>query len=80
MATSPPAGLPVRRVGGSTAGVLHFDRLTAGEPVGGADRDRTGDLLVANQALSQLSYSPGCPEASGPQHEARDGLGGPKWI
>ena len=25
---------------------------------GGADRDRTGDLLVANQALSQLSYSP----------------------
>src|SRR6185503_11343395 len=26
---------------------------------GGADRDRTGGLLVANQALSQLSYSPG---------------------
>ena len=26
--------------------------------VRGADRDRTGDLLVANQALSQLSYSP----------------------
>ena len=26
--------------------------------VGGADRDRTGGLLVANQALSQLSYSP----------------------
>jgi hypothetical protein len=25
---------------------------------GGADRARTGDLLVANQALSQLSYSP----------------------
>jgi hypothetical protein len=25
---------------------------------GGADRDRTGDLLNANQALSQLSYSP----------------------
>ena len=24
----------------------------------GAYRDRTGDLLVANQALSQLSYSP----------------------
>ena len=24
----------------------------------GANRDRTGDLLVANQALSQLSYSP----------------------
>ena len=26
---------------------------------GGAGRDRTGDLLNANQALSQLSYSPG---------------------
>src|ERR1700737_3670445 len=31
-------------------------RLTAES--GGADRDRTGGLLVANQALSQLSYSP----------------------
>ena len=26
--------------------------------VGGAMRDRTADLLDANQALSQLSYSP----------------------
>ena len=26
--------------------------------LGGADRDRTGDPLVANQVLSQLSYSP----------------------
>ncbi len=26
--------------------------------VTGADRVRTGDLLVANQALSQLSYGP----------------------
>jgi hypothetical protein len=25
---------------------------------GGADRARTGDPLVANQVLSQLSYSP----------------------
>ena len=25
---------------------------------GGADQDRTDDLLVANEALSQLSYSP----------------------
>src|SRR5580704_7005826 len=31
---------------------------------GGADRDRTGGLLVANQALSQLSYSPQ-PRVSG---------------
>jgi hypothetical protein len=28
---------------------------------GGAGRDRTGDLLNANQALSQLSYSPFYP-------------------
>jgi|HubBroStandDraft_5_1064220.scaffolds.fasta_scaffold90217_1 hypothetical protein len=28
------------------------------ENSGGADRDRTGDPLVANQVLSQLSYSP----------------------
>jgi hypothetical protein len=28
------------------------------ERFGGAGRDRTGDLIVANDALSQLSYSP----------------------
>ena len=28
-------------------------------PMVGADQDRTGDLLLAKQALSQLSYSPG---------------------
>jgi hypothetical protein len=27
-------------------------------PLSGDDRDRTGNLLVANQALSQLSYVP----------------------
>jgi hypothetical protein len=32
---------------------------------GGADRDRTGDPLVANQVLSQLSYSPNPPVLSG---------------
>ncbi|MEY3000676.1 MAG: hypothetical protein RL648_890 [Verrucomicrobiota bacterium] len=26
--------------------------------VGGADRDRTDDLVIANDALYQLSYSP----------------------
>ena len=29
-----------------------------GSRVGGANRDRTGDLLLAKQALSQLSYGP----------------------
>src|SRR5512144_656481 len=28
----------------------------------GASRDRTGDLLLAKQALSQLSYGPAAPE------------------
>ena len=35
-----------------------------GKTFGGADRDRTGGLLVANQALSQLSYSPLNPALS----------------
>ena len=38
--------------------------------VGGADRARTGDLLLAKQVLSQLSYSPK------PTHEFLVGLGG----
>ena len=39
--------------------VLSFVSLFATKAnLGGADRDRTGGLLVANQALSQLSYSP----------------------
>jgi hypothetical protein len=29
---------------------------------GGADRDRTDDLMTASHALSQLSYSPGYQE------------------
>ncbi len=38
-------------------------RQAAGRGVGGASRDRTDDLLVANQSLSQLSYGPYCPLA-----------------
>jgi hypothetical protein len=38
------------RVGGSLLGTR--------SALGGADRDRTGDLLLAKQALSQLSYGP----------------------
>ena len=33
------------------------DRFAGG--IGGADRDRTDDPLLAKQMLSQLSYSPG---------------------
>jgi hypothetical protein len=31
---------------------------TANQEVGGAGRDRTDDILLAKQALSQLSYGP----------------------
>ena len=33
-------------------------RVQLVEKIGGASRDRTDDLIVANDALSQLSYSP----------------------
>ncbi len=46
--SSPPARRP-RHAKGS--------RPSAG---GGGERDRTVDLLLAKQALSQLSYTPGC--------------------
>ena len=32
--------------------------LPRSQSFGGADRDRTGDPLLAKQVLSQLSYSP----------------------
>ena len=42
---------------------MMFDRLAnrsgGAAKVGGARRDRTDDLLLAKQALSQLSYGPG---------------------
>ena len=34
------------------------DQETANENLGGAERDRTADPLLAKQVLSQLSYSP----------------------
>jgi hypothetical protein len=37
---------------------------TSKDPAGGARRDRTDDLLLAKQALSQLSYGP-WPENGG---------------
>ena len=39
-------------------------RKAAGAGAGGARRNRTDDLLLAKQALSQLSYGPGSREAS----------------
>ena len=42
--------------------MLIADSSLASRLAGGANRDRTGDLLLAKQALSQLSYGPvgGC--------------------
>src|SRR5580704_3877713 len=44
---------------------------TSVDPAGGARRDRTDDLLLAKQALSQLSYGPFRNRASGYQVSAR---------
>ena len=40
------------------SGFLISGLLSAAAAAGGAERDRTVDLLLAKQALSQLSYSP----------------------
>ena len=47
--------------------------------VGGARRDRTDDLLLAKQALSQLSYGPDCGCGSITK-DARENRGGPGKI
>jgi hypothetical protein len=46
------------RLEGST---IQFDIGTTTVSTDGANRDRTGDLLLAKQALSQLSYGPVVP-------------------
>jgi hypothetical protein len=48
--------LPTSPLSGVRSNQLSY-RPVLGE-AGGAERDRTDDLLNANQALSQLSYSP----------------------
>ena len=49
-----------------------FSLAGIGAGAGGANRDRTGDLLLAKQALSQLSYGPSFP--------GRASVGGSGWI
>jgi hypothetical protein len=39
------------------------------KPAGGARRDRTDDLLLAKQALSQLSYGPFRDQASAVRYQ-----------
>ena len=38
--------------------------ISRDEIIGGGERDRTDDLLLAKQALSQLSYTPDKPVLS----------------
>jgi hypothetical protein len=46
--------------------------------IGGAERDRTDDLLLAKQALSQLSYSPNA--ATRPQLSRPDSVTNRWWV
>src|SRR5438045_8534983 len=39
-------------------GCLAYPKLAKRAKAGGARRDRTADLVIANDALSQLSYGP----------------------
>src|ERR1041385_4908100 len=46
----------------------------SGAKAGGARRDRTDDLLLAKQALSQLSYGPFRDQGSDVRHQMKRGL------
>jgi hypothetical protein len=48
----------LRSAGGILSAAKNPDFKCLGKEIGGAERDRTAGLLVANEALSQLSYSP----------------------
>jgi hypothetical protein len=56
MSDNPRADRSIRRAKQFTSG--RADGGPACDPPGGARRDRTDDLLLAKQALSQLSYGP----------------------
>ena len=55
-----PGGLepPTPALSTRCANQLSYGPKARSYPIGGADRDRTDDLLNANQALFQLSYGP----------------------
>ena len=46
--------LPTSRLSSARSNQLSYRPVA----IGGGDRDRTDDLLLAKQALSQLSYTP----------------------
>ena len=59
------------RAASATREVRYF---RTSHPAGGARRDRTDDLLLAKQALSQLSYGPAARNACQSVPEAKAGL------
>ena len=76
------AGGRALHVPAKTAAAL-VDANGARGVVSGASRDRTGDLLLAKQALSQLSYGPRRQMVGGPVYRRpRPFLGGSSrnWI
>jgi hypothetical protein len=48
----------IRYLDGRNPGALSLRDLSAEGRPGGAERNRTADLLIANETLYQLSYSP----------------------
>ena len=71
-------GFVFGRTGWLVLGRIFF-KLTDGIAAGGARRDRTDDLLLAKQALSQLSYGP-APVSEELWCPAKAGIGGPGKI
>ena len=58
---------PAKRI---TRGLYSRERISEpAAPSGGARRDRTDDLLLAKQALSQLSYGPDRNAAPGVRYQ-----------
>jgi hypothetical protein len=49
---------PTWRLGGTRSIQLSYRGVSCIADIGGAEEDRTPDLFIANEALSQLSYGP----------------------
>ena len=64
--------LPTSPLSGVRSNQLSYRPGRRRTGTGGADRDRTDDLLNANQALSQLSYSPSVQMTPNFEPVARD--------
>ena len=56
--TEQTKNMPIQRLSIARVNAQRFIHCHEKEKTGGAERDRTADLVIANDALSQLSYSP----------------------